>query len=95
MSWQIEVNDEFTTGTLNDLVERAVSLYDGHGPIDEGALDKAVIYAIDDGMIYNADMLAAIQHYGQTRKAFVELVYELLWNDVYEYAYDEIENAND
>lgn len=75
MTWEIEIGDEFERGTLNDLVERAIS-YMPDNPTEEQAW-KAIDRAIDDGCCYHATKLAIIQWLGLTSELF-----DKAWGDL-------------
>lgn len=87
MSWEIKVGDEFTKGTLREIVERAISYVpDGFSPRD---VDKAVNRAIDEECCYYTTMLEIIHHMGMTSEAFA-LVEDEFTQEVWEIVAEEV-----
>lgn len=76
MAWQIPVFDEFEK-ILDGIAEEAIDLE------DEGVED-GILEAMDGTMIYNADLLGAIQYYGLTAEVFAQHVWEVMYEDVLE-----------
>ena len=79
MAWQIPVFDEFEK-IIDGIVEEAIDLE------DEGVED-GILVAMDNTMIYNVDLLGAIQYYGLTAELFAQHVWEVMYEDVLEQVY--------
>ena len=90
MAWNIEIGDEFVKGTLNEVVERAISyLPDDYTPCD---VDRAVERAVSEECCDYATMLAVIHHMGYTSEAFTlaeEEFSQVVWETVAEEVGDE------
>ena len=81
-----KVKDSNSNDVLYDLQDRAISLYDGD-------IEEAIERAIDDGLIYNEDILAlAVRYgvidYGELMSAF----YDDLYSDLYNYLEENMAN---
>ena len=80
MAWEIEVFDEFERGTLDGLVDRAIS-YMPDDPTSE-QVNRAIDRAIDEGCAHYQTKLAVIQWLGLTSDAF-DMAYEELATAIY------------
>lgn len=74
---------------LYDLQDRAMSLYDGD-------IEEAIERAIDDGLIYNEDILALAERYGVVDYSqLITDFYDDLYNDLREYLEDNIDGEEE
>ena len=80
-----KVKDSNSNDVLYDLQDRAMSLYDGD-------IEEAIERAIDDGLIYNEDILALADRYGVVDYSqLITDFYDDLYNDLREYLEDNID----
>lgn len=84
-----KVKDSNSDDVLYDLQDRAMSEYDGD-------IEEAIERAIDDGLIYNEDILALAERYGVVDYSqLITDFYDDLYNDLREYLEDNIEGEEE
>lgn len=74
---------------IDDLVERAQSMYDDGGYGDK---DECIHQAIDDGLIYTRDIYSLLEHYGSIENA---TIIESYYNDLFSGIAKKIEDKED
>lgn len=84
-----KVKDSNSNNVLYDLQDRAMSLY-------AGDIEEAIERAIDDGLIYNEDILALADRYGVIDYGeLIDMFYGDLYNDLREYLEDNIDEEEE